>query len=171
MFRRMTKQNACWLLLALIAVAGIGLGGLVYEARVIVPLWSGNPPESVGQWNAHTLYRIEPGPVFWWWVTPLSGLLAVGMLAVSSHLEARARLWVRIGAGLTAAMVLLTLVWYTPQLSGLLGPQSLAIDRGVVQVRTEAWVSANRLRVVCQLGAWACLLIGLAGGLPRREKA
>jgi hypothetical protein len=144
-----------FLLWLLVVLLGIEIGAGIYEARVLVPLWSAAPPESLVTYNLQSL-RPNPGMNFWIVSTPLVGLLSLANLIVAFRSGKRARKWWVTGAGLAFVMVMATFIYFVPALQrfeALRQPNS-----GEIAVQVHQWVILNWVRAGIYLAAWLCLL-------------
>lgn len=107
-------------LLALcIGIVGAVIGGGLYEALVIVPLWSSGPPESLTAFNTLAL-KPEAGPRFWMFMTPLMGLLALVNLIMAVRSREERRGWWLAGSAGIVAIVITTFVFFVPLLMKIL---------------------------------------------------
>ena len=115
---RATGWFARSVLWAFVILMAIGVGAGLYEARVITPLWSGSPPESVWGWRdlfaANPRYAPHGGDRFWIFVSPARALLAVLLLVSAVRTWGRQRNW-RITAGVLAlAQFAMAALWLIP---------------------------------------------------------
>lgn len=150
------KSRVDYLLLWLLVVAvGIEIGAGLYEARVLVPLWSSAPPESLIHYNLQTL-RPTPGQRFWIVSTPLVGLLGLANLVVGWRSTAARRRWWLLGAGGVVVMVVITFVYFVPALMGFEAVRAGA--DGSLAASVNRWVILNWIRAAIYMAAWLCLL-------------
>jgi hypothetical protein len=150
------KSRVGYLLLWLLVVAvGIEIGAGLYEARVLVPLWSSAPPESLIHYNLQTL-RPMPGQRFWIVSTPLVGLLGLANLVVGWLSTAARRRWWLLGAGGVVVMVVITFVYFVPALMGFEAVRAGA--DGSLAASVNRWVILNWIRAAIYMAAWLCLL-------------
>jgi hypothetical protein len=61
---------------ALVLALGLQTGAGIYETRVLVPLWSASPPESVAAFFAQPM-RPDSGRRLWIFLTPLTGIVCI----------------------------------------------------------------------------------------------
>ena len=150
------KSRVSYLLLWLLVVAvGIEIGAGLYEARVLVPLWSSAPPESLIHYNLQTL-RPMPGQRFWIVSTPLVGLLGLANLVVGWRSTAARRRWWLLGAGGVVVMVVITFVYFVPALMGFEAVRAGA--DGSLAASVNRWVILNWIRAAIYMASWLCLL-------------
>ena len=103
------------LLWLLVVAVGIEIGAGIYEARVLVPLWAGAPPDSLLAYNVQEL-RPAPGQQFWIVSTPLVGLLGLANLVAAWRSRMSKRAWWVAGAGGVVGIVVLTFIYFVPTL-------------------------------------------------------
>ena len=147
------------LLALLVIVLGVEIGAGIYEARVLVPLWSSDPPGSLVAYNLQPL-RPNPGLHFWIVSTPLVGLLALVNLVPAFRSFPPRRAWWITGSLLAAAVVVVTFVYFVPELQAF---EALR-DQGAVSMtsRVQRWVALNWVRAVVYVFAWLSLLRALS---------
>jgi hypothetical protein len=158
------------LLWLLVVVLGVEIGGGIYEARVLVPLWSSSPPESLVAYNLQSL-RPNPGLAFWMFSTPLTGLLALVNLVAGWRSVGRLRRWWLGGAAATVTMVAVTFIYFVPELNVF----DALRDGGATELasRVDRWTTLNWARAIVYIAAWLSLLHAYAHGAglegaPRR---
>ena len=130
---------------------GIALGAGLYESRVIVPLWSSSPPESLNQ--------PEVGLRFWVWVTtgPLTLLTVLNLIAALLGDGARRHWW------LVAAVIILieriaTFSYFVPTM--------MRLQKGNIRANAAAstfarWSTHNYLRHAATLAGLLAALRAL----------
>src|ERR687886_759671 len=91
------EQILLWIFVIL---SGIVMGAGLYEMRVIVPLWSNSPPESVWYWEAQRIanpqYVPNAGMRLWMFLTPIHLLFALATLVAGLRMKAEHRKWLLI---------------------------------------------------------------------------
>lgn len=132
---------------------GIAFGAGLYESRVVVPLWTSDPPAS--------LASPDSGHRFWAFVTtgPLT-LLSVANLVVASQSQGPERAW-----WLTAAIVTLveraaTFGYFIPTIIRL--QRAPTLTQTAVRTALARWVRLNYVRNTLTLVAWIAALKVLA---------
>ena len=141
------------LLWLFIIVLGIAFGAGLYESRVVVPMWTSDPPAS--------LASPDSGRRFWAFVTtgPLT-LLTVANLVAALRTQGPARGW-----WLTAAIVTLveraaTFGYFIPTIIRL--QRKPTLTQTAVRTALARWVRLNYVRNTLTLVAWIAALKVLA---------
>ena len=141
------------LLWLFIIFLGIAFGAGLYESRVVVPMWTSDPPAS--------LASPDSGRRFWAFVTtgPLT-LLTVANLVAALQTQGPARGW-----WLTAAIVTLveraaTFGYFIPTIIRL--QRTSTLTQTAVRTALARWVRLNYVRNTLTLVAWIAALKVLA---------
>ncbi len=141
------------LLWLFIIFLGIAFGAGLYESRVVVPMWTSDPPTS--------LASPDSGHRFWAFVTtgPLT-LLTVANLVAALQTQGPARAW-----WLTAAIVTLveraaTFGYFIPTIIRL--QRTPTLTPTAVRTALARWVRLNYVRNTLTLVAWFAALKVLA---------
>ena len=141
------------LLWLFIIFLGIAFGAGLYESRVVVPMWTSDPPAS--------LASPDSGRRFWAFVTtgPLT-LLTVANLVAALRTQGPARGW-----WLTAAIVTLveraaTFGYFIPTIIRL--QRTPTLTQTAVRTALARWVRLNYVRNTLTLVAWIAALKVLA---------
>jgi len=141
------------LLWLFIIFLGIAFGAGLYESRVVVPMWTSDPPAS--------LASPDSGRRFWAFVTtgPLT-LLTVANLVAALQTQGPARAW-----WLTAAIVTLveraaTFGYFIPTIIRL--QRKPTLTQTAVRTALARWVRLNYVRNTLTLVAWFAALKVLA---------
>lgn len=163
MAKRMNvAQVFLWLFVIML---GIEIGAGLYEARVIVPLWSHAPPESVWAWNAlrqaNPQFAANAGNRFWIFTTPAVGLLA--LIALISGLRTRRehRRWLMAATIPAFFIVAATFIYFVPTLIELMTARADGSNAAQIASKANMWVMLNWVRAVIYLAAWLCGLRAL----------
>ena len=132
---------------------GIAFGAGLYESRVVVPMWTSDPPAS--------LASPDSGHRFWAFVTtgPLT-LLTVANLVAALQTQGPARAW-----WLTAAIVTLveraaTFGYFIPTIIRL--QRTPTLTQTAARTALARWVRLNYVRNTLTLVAWFAALKVLA---------
>jgi hypothetical protein len=141
-------------MILLLIMMGLEIGAGLFDALVIVPLWSHDPQAAHVFWMANPQFAPQPGPHWWMFSTPATGLLALCTLFLAGRLPRPQRKLLRIGAALAFALVALTFAWYVPLLLQLQGPQVLAWAPDVASHKAALWVGWNWVRAFAYILAW-----------------
>jgi hypothetical protein len=144
---------------------GIAIGGGLYEQLVVMPLWSAAPPESVLSYYQHNVanprFALNQGGTFWAFVMPLLTLSAIGTLLSGLRTRREHRKW-RIGAVvLSLCLIVVTGVWFIPNIRRLLGDEVTSMPAGAVVNLTTLWVRLNWIRSLLFLISWIAALRAL----------
>ncbi|MDQ6611495.1 MAG: DUF1772 domain-containing protein [Gemmatimonadota bacterium] len=144
---------AHWLLFALIMGLGLLIGAGIYEARVIVPLWVDDAPESTIDFHNPPM-RINAGRRFWVGVTPVVGLIAVAntYYAYDSLSFNNAREWWLFASALATAVIVITFVYFVPVLMSL--STAAQMDQRKLVMTVKLWAVLNWIRALALLAAW-----------------
>ena len=141
------------LLWLFIIFLGIAFGAGLYESRVVVPMWTSDPPAS--------LASPDSGHRFWAFVTtgPLT-LLTVANLVAALQTQGPARAW-----WLTAAIVTLveraaTFGYFIPTIIRL--QRTPTLTQTAARTALARWVRLNYVRNTLTLVAWFAALKVLA---------
>lgn len=152
---------ASLMLWALVIALGIQTGAGLFETRVLIPLWSSSPPESVVTYHAQAL-RPDSGRRFWIFLTPLVGLISALNLIVAWQSEGPRRAWWLLGAGASTAVIIVTFTYFVPVLLRLLRAGEMPATEVAGMVRW--WVRLNWLRAVVLMAAWLAALKAFSYG-------
>jgi len=141
------SQVLAWSLVVLFALV---LGGQTFDAFVLVPIWSGNPPDSIEQWlgtpaaNAVPRYfsRLLPALLF-----ASVGALAVGVLVATAR---RGWLVLAGGCGLTHMGLVMGFFVPTNRALGFLPTQSTAGSPDKANL-VRRWLRWNYVRIALDL--------------------
>lgn len=128
----MTRWFARLVLWAFVIVMGVGAGAGLYEARIITPLWSGSPPESVWGWRdllaANPQYAPHGGDRFWIFVTPARALLGILLLVTAVRMQGQQRMWRLVAGTLALALFAIAAVWLIPMSAELFATEGRTPD-------------------------------------------
>ncbi len=132
------------LLWLFIIFLGIAFGAGLYESRVVVPMWTSDPPAS--------LASPDSGHRFWAFVTtgPLT-LLTVANLVAALQTQGPARAWVERAA---------TFGYFIPTIIRL--QRTPTLTQTAVRTALARWVRLNYVRNTLTLVAWIAALKVLA---------
>lgn len=147
-------QAFLWLF---IIFTGIEIGGGLYEALVVVPLWSFAPPDSVIAYHQHNLdypqLAINAGGRFWMFFTPIVGLLALTVILSGFKTQPEHRRW-RLTSGIIAFLLIVTtFAWFVPNIM-ILTKGGAGLNGEQITSLVHWWVRLNWVRVVVALTAW-----------------
>lgn len=134
-----------WLLFAFTFVFLVYMGAGLFEAVVIVPVWSAST-EAARSWNSNPLQVIEGGR-FFMIISPVSILLALPTLILGWNAPRPLRSWLRVGLGLFVVLQIATIGWFVPEQMAIKGVEAtkLLTDAELAS-RTSRWASLNLVR-------------------------
>lgn len=132
---------------------GIAFGAGIYEARIVVPLWAGDPPAS--------LRSPDSGHRFWAFITtgPLT-LLTLANLVLAWQSYGPARAWWLAAAVVSSVERAATFGYFIPTMIRL--QRSQALPQTAVRAALARWVRLNYVRNTLTLVAWIAALKVLA---------
>lgn len=143
----MRNKIAGGLLFAFTLFLGIYFGGGLFEAVVIVPVWSASP-EAARYWGSNPLSAVE-GARFFLVLAPLSALLALLTLVFGWNAPQPLRFWLRLGIGMFFAMFIATIGFYVPEQLAIKGPTMVReLSDAQIMSRAGRWVMLNYFRAV-----------------------
>jgi len=90
--------------------AGAGL----YETRVLIPLWSASPPETVRSWDSNLTSRSRQR--FWKLIHPALILSAVATLATGWQTPRKHRRWLLVSTIFSLIVEVASLTYFVPTL-------------------------------------------------------
>lgn len=148
------------------------IGGGVYEALVLVPIWASAPPDSVLAFHQHGIANPEfvthQGGKFWIFVTPMLGILSIATILSGFKANTHHRKWRIVGATLSLVLIIFTFAWFIPNVLLLTGEEVTKMSRDRIVSLTNWWVGLNWLRAVIYVIAW---VMGLRALMIPAERA
>jgi hypothetical protein len=157
-----------WGAVALAAFA-VHLGAAVYEAVVIAPLWSVDPPKTVTAWNALAL-KPDSSTLF----EPLVAVLVVATsMAWMSGIGTRGwrRWWLTLSLLAAGGVAATTLLFVMPAERELFGAGALAGNAATIIAWTGDWMRAALMRMGALLvGMWSLYRAQLSGTSSSAER-
>ncbi len=163
-------QVLLWLFVVLL---GIEIGGGLYEALVVMPLWAAAPPDSVLAYYHHNVanpqFVLNQGGRFWMYCTPSVGLLAVAALVSGLKTGPDHRRWRITGTLLAIIVVVCAFAWFVPNIMLLTGSRVTQLSGEQLTALTNWWVRLNWLRAVLYIMAWLAALRALTIPPVRRD--
>lgn len=153
-----------WLLFGLVMGLGLQIGAGLYEARVVVPLWVHEAPESTIEFFNPPM-RIDAGRHFWMLVTPPVGVLSFANLYFAWENPADTlQLWMFASVA-SCTVFVVTMVYFVPTLmSFATGAQ---MDQKQLAFKARLWAALNWARSLVLLAAWIAALQALLMGVTR----
>ncbi|WP_232665033.1 hypothetical protein [Pseudonocardia sp. TRM90224] len=137
---------------------GVVCGGILYEHVAVVPVWARRPPESLTMFRGEHRLRSER---FWMTVHPLLLVLFVVALVVGwGDADVRTLVWVALGG--YAAVLLVTNLWFLPELMKLVRAPDGTFQAGEWRRCSVRWERASIARGVLMVGLTVPLVAALA---------
>jgi len=147
---------------ALAVALGIQTGAAIYEVRVIVPLWSGAPPESVTTFLTQPLSP-DPGRRLWMILTPLTSVITVINLFYATTTTGLNRAWWLGGSIGALGVLIVTFAYFVPVLLSL--PRIAALPREDAIRKVRVWRTLNYFRAVILGCSWLAVLKAFSFGV------
>jgi len=158
-FKTMTKQSfAAAVVLLLLIMLGMEIGAGLYEARVVVPTWTQDPQAAFKFWKPNPEFALSPGPRWWMFTTPFTGLLGLCTLLLAGSFEAERRTLLRMGSGLVVLLTIGTFVYFVPNLLFLQGSKVLTLDPAEARAQAALWSKLNWVRAAGYVAAWLAII-------------
>lgn len=151
-----TTQLMLWLAAF---VLGIQIGAAIYEMIVITPLWTGNPPQSVRDFNPVAQFAVEPLS----YKIPAVGVLAavsVGLLSLSIG-RGPLRLWVVLAGSIGVALAIATVMYAFPILRNTIVHNGAGLTDPQIIEQVRAWLNWSRVRLLALVVAWISTIVAL----------
>lgn len=156
-----------WLLFAFTFVFCIYMGGGLFEAVVIVPVWSASV-EAARAWGSNPLSAIEAAR-FFIPVSSISILLGLATLIFGWNAPRPMRFWLRLGLGMFLAMSVATFAYFVPEQLAIKAEPALRIADAELVSRLSRWASLNIFRAVYAFVTIFCVLKALSYSNPLRN--
>lgn len=141
-------QVILWLFVILL---GIQLGAGLYEIRVITPLVTYSPPESVIRFfsmsKTHPELAIQAGRFFWKYTSQPMGPLAIATLLIGIRSRGPQRIWMLIPAITVILVFAATYLFFVPTLRQLANSQQLGLSPEQVMAKLNLWHVLNWFRL------------------------
>jgi hypothetical protein len=138
----------------------MGIGGGVYETRVVYPNWTKDPtPEGLGE-KLVSSGQTGAGRRYWPLVSPASALLAILNVFVAWHQTGLVRnLWL-ISSVSIALKSLATYTYFVPTyILRISKPQTM--DTTALRRIVRTWTTLSPLRVLVEIFAWITGILAL----------
>lgn len=142
-----------------VLVLGVHLGAAVYEAVVVAPLWTGNPPESVRGFNPIAEFAVEPLS----YKLPAVAVLAVvsvGLLLIGIA-KGAGRAWALLAGALGLVLVAVTIFYAFPILRRTIVTNGAGLTDDQIVEQVRAWLLWSRLRIGMLIIAWTLTIVAL----------
>lgn len=136
--------------------AGAGL----YETRVLIPLWSASPPETVRNWDSTLTSRSRQR--FWKLIHPALILSAVATLATGWQTPRKHRRWLLVSTVFSLIVEVASLTYFVPTLVKLLIERGEGLTDEEISTKTKTWVKLNGIRAVLGTAGFLAALRALS---------
>jgi hypothetical protein len=157
-----------WLFLLVIFV-GIQFGAGLYEKAVIVPQWGDLPGDLVvGAIDASGMR--SAGRVFWPFVSPVVGVLAIVNLVLAWRSQLPNRRWWIAGAALMCGYAIFSYSYFVPEML-VLQSSAGAWPAARVESVVSTWTGLNYVRMTIGAAGWFCALRALWLASPVEGRA
>lgn len=140
---------------ALVIALGVQTGAGIFETRVLVPLWSDDPPASVAAYFAQPL-RPDSGRRLWIFLSPVTTVIAVVNLILAFMSTGPRRGWWIAGAAGGVVVLIATFAYFVPVL--------LSLPRDGARAKVRTWVYLNYVRAAVLIAAWIASLHAFSYG-------
>lgn len=161
----MIQKTGEFLLWIAVIAWGFWLGGLIYEMVVIIPLWSGNLPNSVIEWNSRPDYRVNPTRFYLPIVVIL--ILSSSLATVLNWKCRNRRIWLILSTICVITAFVFTLIYFFPKNDVLFRFQNSGLSGEEITAIAHSWIQGNYIRVAIMiLGLFAALK---AFSLPKTD--
>ncbi|HJT16013.1 MAG TPA: DUF1772 domain-containing protein, partial [Thermoanaerobaculia bacterium] len=137
------------------------LGAGLYEARIVVPLWSRGVPSTLAAGDPFGRVAIDAGLRFWKYTTSAVALLAILALIFGFRVPAPQRAWRMFAALAEIAIVAWTLLYFRPTLVRLFMGHGAGLSAGAIAAIVHRWVAWSYVRIAVSLVAWCAALRAL----------
>jgi hypothetical protein len=139
---------------------GIWFGGQLFNALMVVPYFSANPPQSLAEWALLSSASVADfflifNPI--WMVIALALSLALGW---TSYGEGRGFALGSLVAGVISVVILGA--WMVPTLAGLMNPQDATISMIEFRTTLYRWTVANWGRIVIDFDGFVCAVLAIS---------
>ncbi len=140
---------------------GLDLGAGIYEARIVVPLWSGGIPETLSGGNPYARVAINAGMRFWAYMTPAVAVLAAAALLFGLRTPDPQRAWRTFAAIAELCVVAMTLLYFRPTLVRLFMGGAAGLSPAALHSTVHRWVALSGVRIAVSIVAWCAALRAL----------
>lgn len=144
-------------------VFGVHIGAALYEMVVVTPLWAGNPPQSVRNFNPVAEFAIRPLS----YKLPAIVVLSFASFSLFSVAigNAAGRAWAVAAGLLGLAIAIATIAHAVPILRRTIVENGASLTDSQIIEQVHSWIVWSRLRLLALLLAW----IGTVAALLKRS--
>lgn len=155
------------LLFTFCLIIGLESGAGLFEARVIVPLWS-ESAEAARNWTEGTRF-VAHGVRFFGIFSPLLLLTTIVTLIVGWRAPQPVRKWLLAATGIVLAVLIPTFIYFVPGQIAMQGAAPTEFSDVDLEAKAHLWSILNWLRQIVGIIAFGCALHAL--GLSYRRDA
>jgi hypothetical protein len=155
------------LLFALCLMTGLESGAGLFEARVIVPLWS-ESAEAARSWTEGTRF-VAHGVRFFGIFSPLLLLTTIVTLTAGWRAPQPVRKWLLAATGIVLALLIPTFIYFVPGQIAMQGAAPTEFSDVDLEAKIHLWTILNWIRQIAGIAAFGCALHAL--GLSYRHGA
>lgn len=136
--------------------AGAGL----YETRVLIPLWSASPPETIRSWDSTLTTRSRER--FWKLIHPALIFSAVATLATGWETPWKHRRWLLASTLASLIVEVASLTYFVPTLVKLLVERGEELSDEEISKKVNTWVKLNGARAALGTAGFLAALRALS---------
>ncbi len=139
---------------------GIWFGGQLFNALMVVPYFSANPPQSLAEWAQLSSTSLVDFVLIFnplWMVIALAVSLALGW---ASYGDGRRWALGSLVAGVISLLILAA--WMSPTFARLMDPQDVTISMIEVQTTLYRWTVANWARILIEFDGFVCAVLAVS---------
>ena len=152
----MLQQLAKFLLWVSVLAWSFWLGGLIYEMVVLMPLWSGDLPQSAIEWNSRPNFIVNPTRFY----LPVALTCVVSTLLafiLGGKADGKLR-WRGISATASMSALVFTIIYFFPRNDILFRSQNIGLSGTAISDAAYQWIAANWIRFgIMVVGYFAAL--------------
>ncbi|MEV0705121.1 DUF1772 domain-containing protein [Saccharopolyspora sp. NPDC050389] len=153
------RNSVVWLLPLAIFV-GIQFGAGLYEKLVVVPQWSSLPGDQVVAAIENSGMKAA-GRVFWPFVSPMVGVLAIANLVAAWRSANANRSWWLAGSAFMIGYAVFSYSFFVPQML-MLQASGASWSATEIESLVSWWTGLNYLRMAIGAVGWLCVLRALS---------
>jgi len=138
---------------------GIWFGGQLFNALMVVPFFSADPPGSLGLWGQMRHSYVAD---FFVLFNPLLIAIALGTsLLVGWKVYGDGRKWAIVSIIAAVFSTVLVLGWMAPTINSLVSATDPTMSLSEVRTRLYRWTVANWIRLIIEFYGFAASLLAL----------
>jgi hypothetical protein len=139
---------------------GVWFGGQLFNALMVVPFFSSNPPESLAEWGRMRVYNVADFFIVFntFWIT--LALAASYLFGRKTH--GKADFWIILSAAAALVSLILLMGWMVPTISLLVLSPDRPTDPNEVARLLKMWTILNWIRLLIELFGFTFALRALS---------